>query len=177
MKVRLRSAARFAMVFAAAVIVSIGIVKANPQQIGAFSQLLFGQYNASGVTLTDGQTASVQMDTAGNAKTTTASTSGASQNLASAVAASANQAFTSTTFGVPKRMTLCMSASAATTFTVTTSIDGTTFYGGTIEGATTSANYVPSGAGTLCETVAPAAYVKVATSAANTVTIQAIVSY
>lgn len=96
----------------------------------------------------------------------------ATQTLASAVVATTNQAFTSVAIGDPKVETLCMSASAATTFTVTESIDGALFYAATIASTTTAANYAPAGAGTLCETIAPAPYVRVATSAAVTVTIQ-----
>jgi len=103
--------------------------------------------------------------------------SGTNQALASAVAATTNQAFTSTTVGYPKALTLCMSASAATTFTVTQSIDNVTFYGATVANTVTSANYVPAAAGTLCELVSPAAYIKVATSAAVTVTIQLQAAY
>lgn len=103
--------------------------------------------------------------------------SGIQDMLASAVAASAAQAWTSYSLGFPKRLTLCLSASAATTFTVTESLDGSTFFGGTLADAATSANYAPAGAGTLCEMVSPAAFVKVATSAAVTVTAQLQATY
>lgn len=110
---------------------------------------------------------------------TVGSTSGSLQTLASAVAASTNQSWTSSNLGYPKAVTLCLNASAATTFTVTESIDGTNFYAATLAGSAsaTAANYAPAGAGTLCETISPAAYVKVATSAAVTVTAQLQAAY
>jgi hypothetical protein len=99
-------------------------------------------------------------------------------SLANAVAASAAQSFASyPKIGYARKLTLCVSSSATTTFTVTSSIGGTVFYAETIEGATTSANVTTSGAGSLCETITPASYVKVTTSAAVTVTIEVQAAY
>jgi hypothetical protein len=97
--------------------------------------------------------------------------------LASAVAASTNQSWTSINLGRPKVVTVCLSASGATTFTVTESIDGTSFFVATLANTATDSKYAPASAGTLCENIAPAAYVKVSTSAAVTVTAQIQASY
>lgn len=106
------------------------------------------------------------------------STSGASPLLATGVAATAGQIFTSTTLGSPKTLSLCLSASAATTFTVQESIDGTNFMQGTLFGtAAGSANFAPAGAGTQCESLVPAPFVRVTTSAAVTVTIHLNAAY
>lgn len=105
--------------------------------------------------------------------------------LASAVVATANQSWTqqmpagaAATSGGPARIELCMSASGATTFTVSQSVDrGTNYYNATIDGTATSANFVPTGAGSICERLGPSNAIKVATSAAVTVTIQAQANY
>jgi len=109
---------------------------------------------------------------------TSLTTSGVFQTLANNVSASANQIFpVPNALGRPRVVTLCMSASAATTFTVTESADNATYYQATLPDTATNANYAPASSGTLCETVTPASYYKVQTSAAVTVTIQLQAAY
>lgn len=149
-------------------------------RLGNANATLTCQYTPSFLALVGGQAGDViylQCDPNGNQYVRTAPASGATQLLATSVAASANQAFTSTTLGFPKQLTLCLSSSAATTFTVTASIDGTNFEQETLAGSTTSANYVPTGAGSQCEAITPASFVRVATSAANTVTAHIAATY
>ncbi len=146
-----------------------------------------GQFNTPLPTLANGAVTPLQTDVNGQLllspsgsplPVTVNSASGATQLLATAVAATAGQAFTSTTLGQPKSLTLCLSASAATTFTVQESIDGTNFFQGTLFGtAATSANFAPAAAGNQCEALVPAVFVRVTTSAAVTVSIHAQASY
>lgn len=44
----------------------LGVVRANPTAISSVSQLIFGQYNLAGETLSDGQTSAVQLDSSGH---------------------------------------------------------------------------------------------------------------
>lgn len=108
---------------------------------------------------------------------TTPQTTGVQQTLASAVAATTNQTWTSNALGRPKVVTLCLSASAATTFTVTESTSNVLFYQATLPDTVTVANYAPAGAGTLCENVTPASYISVKTSAAVTVSAEIQAQY
>ncbi len=146
-----------------------------------------GQFNTTLPTLASGAFTALQTDVNGQLLLSPAGTplpvtvnsaSGATQLLATGVAATAGQSFTTTSFGQPKILSACLSSSAATTFTVLESIDGTTFFQGTLFGtAATSANFAPAAAGNQCESLVPAAFVRITTSAAVTVSIHVQASY
>jgi hypothetical protein len=104
------------------------------------------------------------------------SLSGQAQVLANAASATSSTVYTSSAIGFAKRVTLCMSASATETFTVTESVNAL-FYQATIAGTTTTANLTTSGAGTICELITPSTFVKVATSATATVSIELTAAY